>query len=106
MRSFSLSAAALAAAVLSACSNGGGTASAAQLSTIVRATGRPSSTSTSSPVNCVSRGELERRLAELVRRITRTTGYHRYEIPWDWMDLRDPGQPRALRREAELPRFG
>lgn len=44
-----------------------GTASAAQLSTIVRATGRPSSTSTSSPVNCPSRGALERRLVELVQ---------------------------------------
>jgi hypothetical protein len=44
-----------------------GTANAAELSTTVRATGRPSATSTSNPVNCVSRGALERRLAELVR---------------------------------------
>jgi len=40
----------------------------------------------------------------LVRRVTRATGYHRYEIPWDWMDLADPARPRVLRREEELPR--
>lgn len=39
----------------------------AGLSTALRASGRPASTSTSNPVNCVSRGALERRLAELVR---------------------------------------
>jgi hypothetical protein len=43
------------------------TAAASELSTTVRATGRPTSTSTSNPVNCVSRGALERRIAELVR---------------------------------------
>ena len=42
---------------------------------------------------------------QFLRRFARTTGYRRYEIPWDWMDLRDPAHPRALRREAELPRF-
>lgn len=42
---------------------------------------------------------------QLVRRVARLTGYRRYEIPWDWMDLSDPARPRALRREAELPRF-
>jgi sporulation protein YlmC with PRC-barrel domain len=42
---------------------------------------------------------------QLVRRLTRAIGYRRYEIPWDWMDLRDPAHPRTLRREAELPRF-
>ena len=42
---------------------------------------------------------------QLVRRIARATGRQRYEIPWDWMDLSDPRHPRALRREAELPRF-
>jgi len=36
----------------------------------------------------------------------RATGYSRYEIPWDWMDLSDPEHPRALRRAEELPRFG
>ena len=41
---------------------------------------------------------------QLVRRLTRATGYRRYEIPWDWMDLGDPEHPRALRREDELPR--
>jgi sporulation protein YlmC with PRC-barrel domain len=40
---------------------------------------------------------------QLVRRFKRATGYHRYEIPWDWMDLADPTHPRVLRREAELP---
>ncbi|GLC25844.1 hypothetical protein [Roseisolibacter agri] len=39
----------------------------AGLSTAIRASGRPTSTSTSNPVNCVSRGTLERRLAEVVR---------------------------------------
>ncbi|MBW8771094.1 MAG: hypothetical protein JF589_15165 [Gemmatimonadetes bacterium] len=43
---------------------------------------------------------------QLVRRITRATGYRRYEIPWDCMDLSDPARPRALRREHELPRAG
>jgi sporulation protein YlmC with PRC-barrel domain len=43
---------------------------------------------------------------QLVRRVTRATGYRRYEIPWDWMDLSDPARPRALRREHELPRAG
>jgi sporulation protein YlmC with PRC-barrel domain len=41
---------------------------------------------------------------QLVRRLKRATGYHRYEIPWDWMDLADPKHPRVLRREEELPR--
>ncbi len=39
----------------------------AGLSTAIRASGRPASMSTSNPVNCVSRGTLERRLAEIVR---------------------------------------
>ena len=43
---------------------------------------------------------------QLVRRFTRATGYRRYEIPWDWMDLGDPEHPRALRRADELPRSG
>jgi len=43
---------------------------------------------------------------QLVRRFVRTTGYSRYEIPWDWMDMSDPEHPRALRRADELPRFG
>ena len=43
---------------------------------------------------------------QLVRRVARLTGYRCYEIPWDWMDLSDPAHPRALRREAELPRLG
>jgi sporulation protein YlmC with PRC-barrel domain len=43
---------------------------------------------------------------QLLRRFARATGYRRYEIPWDGMDLRDPAHPRALGREAELPRFG
>jgi len=42
---------------------------------------------------------------QLVRRVVRAIGYRRYEIPWEWMDLRDPAHPRALRREAELPQF-
>ena len=41
---------------------------------------------------------------QLVRRAARATGYRRYEIPWDWMDLSDPAHPRALRREDELSR--
>jgi sporulation protein YlmC with PRC-barrel domain len=41
---------------------------------------------------------------QLLRRVTRASGYVRYEIPWDWMDLRDPAHPRALRPERELPR--
>ena len=40
---------------------------------------------------------------QLVRRIARATGYRRYEIPWDLMDLSDPAHPRALRRKDELP---
>jgi sporulation protein YlmC with PRC-barrel domain len=43
---------------------------------------------------------------QFVRYITRVTGYRRYEIPWDWMDLSDPTHPRTLRREAELPKSG
>ena len=43
---------------------------------------------------------------QLVRRFKHATGYGRYEIPWDWMDLSDPEHPRALRRAEELPRFG
>lgn len=43
---------------------------------------------------------------QLVRRFTRATGYRRYEIPWDWMDLSDPAHPRTRRREDELPRTG
>lgn len=39
----------------------------AGVSTAIRASGRPASTSTSNPVNCVSRGTLERRVAEIVR---------------------------------------
>ena len=39
----------------------------AGLATAVRAVGRPSSTSSNAPVNCVSTGALERRLAEVVR---------------------------------------
>ena len=42
---------------------------------------------------------------QLIHRFARAIGHRRYEIPWDWMDLRDPAHPRALRREAELPRF-
>ena len=42
---------------------------------------------------------------QLIRRVAPAIGYRRYEIPWDWMDLRDPVHPRALRREAELPQF-
>jgi sporulation protein YlmC with PRC-barrel domain len=42
---------------------------------------------------------------QLLRRVARATGYRRYEIPWDWMDLSDPAHPRVLRREADLPRF-
>ena len=42
---------------------------------------------------------------QLVRRFVRATGYSRYEIPWDWMDVSDPEHPRALRRAEELPRF-
>jgi hypothetical protein len=39
----------------------------AGLATAVRAVGRPSSTSSNAPVNCVSTGALERRIAEVVR---------------------------------------
>ena len=42
---------------------------------------------------------------QFVRRIARATRYTRYEVPWEWMDLREPAHPRVLRREAELPRF-
>ena len=47
--------------------DGSASAPNAGLSTALRASGRPGSTSTSNPVNCVSRGTLERRLAEIVR---------------------------------------
>jgi sporulation protein YlmC with PRC-barrel domain len=43
---------------------------------------------------------------QLVRRFTRATGYRRYEIPWDWMDLSDPAHPRSRRREEELRHAG
>jgi sporulation protein YlmC with PRC-barrel domain len=41
---------------------------------------------------------------QLVRRIARATGYVRYQIPWDWMDLGDPSHPRVRRPAHELPR--
>ena len=53
------------------------------------------------PLDMIATGNF---VQQLVRRITRATGYRRYEIPWDWMDLSDPARPRALRREEELPR--
>jgi hypothetical protein len=55
------------------------------------------------PFDAIATGNF---VQQLVRRITRATGYHRYEIPWDWMDLSDPAHPRTLRREDELPRAG
>ena len=55
------------------------------------------------PLDVIATGNF---VQQLVRRITRATGYRRYEIPWDWMDLSDPARPRALRREDELPRAG
>ena len=54
------------------------------------------------PLDMIATGNF---VQQLVRRVTRATGYRRYEIPWDWMDLRDPAHPRALRPEAELPQF-
>jgi sporulation protein YlmC with PRC-barrel domain len=53
------------------------------------------------PLDAIATGNF---VQQLVRRVTRATGYRRYEIPWDWMDLSDPAHPRALRREDELPR--
>ena len=55
------------------------------------------------PLDAIATGNF---VQQLVRRFTRATGYRRYEIPWDWMDLSDPAHPRALRREGELPRAG
>ncbi|HEX7977496.1 MAG TPA: PRC-barrel domain-containing protein [Gemmatimonadaceae bacterium] len=55
------------------------------------------------PLDAIATGNF---VQQLVRRFTRVTGYRRYEIPWDWMDLSDPAHPRALRREGELPRAG
>ena len=55
------------------------------------------------PVDVIATGNF---VQQLVRRIKRATGYRRYEIPWDWMDLSEPTRPRALRREDELPRAG
>ena len=43
---------------------------------------------------------------QLVRRIARATSYVHYDIPWDWMDLSDPENPRVARREQELPKTG
>ena len=54
------------------------------------------------PFDVVATGHFVR---QLVRRFTHATGYRRYEIPWDWMDLGDPERPRTLRRADELPRF-
>ena len=39
----------------------------------------------------------------MVRRWMAWTGYRRHEIPWDWLDLRDPAHPRLLRPASELP---
>jgi len=55
------------------------------------------------PLDTLATGRFVR---QLLRWVTRATGYVRYEIPWDWMDLRDPAHPRALRPERELPRAG
>jgi sporulation protein YlmC with PRC-barrel domain len=53
------------------------------------------------PLDIIASGSFVR---QLVRRISRATGYARYRIPWDWMDLRDPSRPRVLRPERELRR--
>ena len=42
-------------------------------------------------------------IQRLVKRMVRATGYIRYDIPWDWIDLSDPHHPRALRPMSELP---
>jgi sporulation protein YlmC with PRC-barrel domain len=55
------------------------------------------------PLDAIATGNF---VQQLVRRLTRLTGYYRYEIPWDCMDLTDPAHPRALRRKSELPRVG
>lgn len=55
------------------------------------------------PLDMIATGNF---VQQLVRRVTRATGYRRYEIPWDWMDLGDPAHPRVRRREDELPRAG
>lgn len=41
---------------------------------------------------------------QLVRRITRATSYVHYDIPWDWMDLRDLEHLTVKRPERELLR--
>jgi sporulation protein YlmC with PRC-barrel domain len=53
------------------------------------------------PLDVIATGNF---VQQLVRRFTRATGYRRYAIPWDWMDLSDPAHPRVRRREDELPR--
>ena len=55
------------------------------------------------PLDVIATGTF---VQQLVRRFTRVTGYRRYEIPWDWMDLSDPAHPRTRRREEELPHAG
>jgi len=55
------------------------------------------------PLDALATGRF---VPQLLRWVTRATGYVRYEIPWDLMDLRDPAHPRALRPERELPRAG
>jgi sporulation protein YlmC with PRC-barrel domain len=52
------------------------------------------------PLDIIASGNF---VQQLVRRIARATGYARYQIPWDWMDLSDPSHPRVLRPEHELP---
>jgi len=39
---------------------------------------------------------------QLIRRITRATGYVHYDIPWELMDLSDPKHPRVKCAEEEL----
>jgi sporulation protein YlmC with PRC-barrel domain len=55
------------------------------------------------PLDMVASGAF---VQQLVKRLIRASGYVRYDIPWDWIDLSDPRHPRVLRPASELPTTG
>ncbi|MDB4884293.1 MAG: hypothetical protein JWL95_3059 [Gemmatimonadetes bacterium] len=47
------------------------------------------------PLDMIASGDF---VPSLVQRWRRLTGYRRYEVPWNWLDLSDPALPRLVRR--------
>jgi len=51
------------------------------------------------PLETVGGGEL---LRHLLARVGRLVGYKTYRVPWDCVDLSDPGRPRLTLRKDQL----